>query len=61
MPTPEERALLTDIGDKLLQLYAKRDEALHDSNFERLQRLEVEITETVQQRKNLLHSIEERI
>ena len=27
MPTPEERALLTDIGDKLLQLYATRDEA----------------------------------
>jgi hypothetical protein len=59
MLTPEERALVTDIGDKLLDLYARRDNAILDGDLDRVQGLQTEITETAVQRQKLLRSVEE--
>ena len=59
MLTQEERALVTDIGDKLLALYARRDEAIQDGNFDRARRLQDEISEVAAERKEILHSVED--
>jgi hypothetical protein len=59
MLTPEERALITDIGDKLLDLYASRDDAILDGDLDRAQGLQAEITETAAQRQQILRGIEE--
>jgi hypothetical protein len=59
MLTPEERALVTDIGDKLLELYTQRDEAILDGNLEHVHRLQTEISEVVAERQDLLHSVED--
>jgi hypothetical protein len=40
MLTQEERALVTDIADKLLDLYAKRDKAVDEGNLDRVHRLQ---------------------
>jgi hypothetical protein len=58
MFTAEERALLTDISDKLLDLYAKRDEAVQDGDLDRLHELQIEIEETRGQRQELVHILE---
>jgi hypothetical protein len=59
MLTPEERALVTDIGDKLLDLYAQRDGAILDGDLDRVQGLQAEITEASAQRHEILRSVEE--
>jgi hypothetical protein len=59
MLTPEERALVTDIGDKLLELYAQRDEAILDGNLEHVHRLQTEISEVAAERQEILHSVED--
>jgi molybdenum-dependent DNA-binding transcriptional regulator ModE len=59
MLTPEERALITDIGDKLLDRYARRDDAIEDGDLDRAQELQAEITETAGQRQQILHSVED--
>jgi hypothetical protein len=58
MLTPEERALVTDIGDTLIDLYARRDEAIRDGDLDRLQGLQAEIADTAAQRQEILDSIE---
>jgi hypothetical protein len=58
MLTAEERALVTDIGDTLLDLYARRDEAIQNGDLDRLQRLQAEIADTAAQRREILDSIE---
>jgi molybdenum-dependent DNA-binding transcriptional regulator ModE len=58
MLTPEERALVTDMGDKLLDLYAKREEAISDGDLDRLYVLQAEITETSAEREEIIHSTE---
>jgi hypothetical protein len=58
MLTAEERALVTDIGDTLLDLYARRDEAIQNGDLDRLQGLQAEITDTAAQRQQILDSIE---
>ena len=59
MLTPEERALVTDIAEKLLDLYAKRDEAILDGNLDRVHRLQTEISEVSAERQEVLHSVED--
>ena len=58
MFTAEERALLTDISDKLLDLYVKRDEAVLDDDLNRAQRLQTEIEELTVHRRELVHILE---
>jgi hypothetical protein len=58
MFTAEERALLTDISDKLLDLYAKRDEAVQDGDLDRVHELQTELEETRGQRQELVHILE---
>ena len=58
MLTTEERALVTDIGDKLLDLYARRDEAVSEGDLERVHGLQDEITEAAAKRQEIIHSVE---
>jgi hypothetical protein len=60
MLTAEERALVIDMGDRLLGLYAQRDEAVHDGNLDRIHKLQSEIQQTSAERLALLHSQEAR-
>ena len=59
MLTPEERALVTDIADRLLDLYVQRDEAILDGNLDRAHRLQAEISDVAAERQEILHSVEE--
>jgi molybdenum-dependent DNA-binding transcriptional regulator ModE len=59
MLTREEHALVTEIGDKLLDLYAQRDEAIQEGNLDRAHRLQAEISEVVAERQEILRSIED--
>jgi len=59
MLTPEERALVTDIGDKLLDLYARRDDAITDGDLDRAQGLQAEIAETAAHRQKILRDVKE--
>jgi hypothetical protein len=43
MLTVEERALVNDLGDKLLELYDRRDDATFDGDSERVAELQIEI------------------
>jgi hypothetical protein len=61
MLTAEERALVTDIGDTLLDLYARRDEAIRNGDLDRLQRLQAEITDTAAQRMKRRHVREKAV
>ncbi len=54
MLTPEERALLTDIGDKLLDLFVRRDDAVTDGDLDRAQRLHEEIADVAAERRKIL-------
>jgi len=58
MLTPEERALVTAIGDKLLDLYARRDDAIRDGALDHAQGLQAEITEAAGERERILRSVE---
>jgi hypothetical protein len=58
MLATEERALITDMGDKLIDLYAKRDEAVSRGDLDRLYRLQAEITEVSAERQDLIRSVE---
>jgi hypothetical protein len=59
MMTPEERALVTDIADKLLNLYVKRDDAVAEGNLECVNRLQAEIQRVSAERSQILRSVEE--
>ena len=54
MRIAEERALIADIGDKLLDLYAKRDEALSCGDLDRVYRLQAEINNVAAERSEIL-------
>jgi len=56
MLTPEERALVTNIGDELIDLYARRDEAIQDGNLDRVHRLQAEISEVAAKRQEILRA-----
>ena len=58
MLTAEERALATHIGDRLIELYVERDEALTDRDWGRMRELQDEIDEAAAQRRDILHSEE---
>jgi molybdenum-dependent DNA-binding transcriptional regulator ModE len=54
MLTREERALATNIGDRLLELYAERDEAVTAGDLVRVHNLQAEIEEASEQRQEIL-------
>jgi hypothetical protein len=58
MLTAEERALVTDIGDKLLELYTQRDEAVQNGELDRAHELQEKITETAAARKQILGGVD---
>jgi hypothetical protein len=43
MPSPEERALLTNVQDQLIELYVAQGEAREDDDFARIDELQTEI------------------
>jgi hypothetical protein len=43
MLTTEECALVNDIGDRLLELYVERDDAVSDGDLDRAHQLQAEI------------------
>jgi hypothetical protein len=59
MLTQEERALVTDIADKLLDLYAKRDKAVDEGNLDRVHRLQAEIHDVAAERQEIIRSAED--
>jgi hypothetical protein len=54
MLTPEERALATDMADRLIELYVERDEARTDKDWDRAHDLQAEIDEVAAQREDIL-------
>jgi hypothetical protein len=54
MLTREERALATNIGDRLLELYAERDEAIIAGDLVRVHDLQAEVEEASEQRQKIL-------
>jgi hypothetical protein len=58
MLTVEERALITDMGDRLLDLYARRDEAILTGDLDGVNKLQAEIIEASAERQELIHSFE---
>ena len=54
MLTREERALATNIGDRLLELYAERGEAVIAGDLVRVHNLQAEIEEASEQRQEIL-------
>ena len=54
MLTREERALATNIGDRLLELYAERDEAVIAGDLVRVHNLQAEIEEASEHRQEIL-------
>jgi hypothetical protein len=58
MLTMEERALATHIGDRLIELYVERDEAVLAGEIDRVHDLQAEIDEAAAQRREVLDSAE---
>jgi len=58
MATPEERAVITDISDWLLDLYVKRDEACRGSDFETARSLQNEIEAVSEERRWVIEASE---
>jgi molybdenum-dependent DNA-binding transcriptional regulator ModE len=56
MLTHEERALLTDIGDRLLELYAERDEARALDDQDCLRELQGKIDEALAERGEIVRT-----
>jgi hypothetical protein len=55
MLTAEERALATHIGDRLIELYVERDQALTEKDWDRARELQDEINVTATERQEILH------
>lgn len=53
MLTREERALLVDIQDRLLELYVLRERAGKNGDWERVDRIDAEIAETEARRTEI--------
>jgi hypothetical protein len=56
MLTMEERALATHIGDRLIELYVERDEAVLAGELDRVHDLQTEIDEAAAQRQEIIRS-----
>jgi hypothetical protein len=56
MLTVEERALATDMADRLIELYVYRDRARAVDDLSRVRELQAEIDEVAAERQELLHS-----
>ena len=56
MLTPEERALLTDTQDRLIELFVRRDEAVRAADWFRVRDLESQI-EDVQQEADAIRRL----
>jgi hypothetical protein len=54
MLTREERTLATNIGDRLLELYAERDEAVIAGDLVHVHDLQAEIKDASEQRQEIL-------
>jgi hypothetical protein len=53
MLTKEERALLVDVQDRLLELYVLKEQASKDRDWERVDSLDADIAEAEMQRKEI--------
>ncbi len=53
MLTPEERALLVDIQDRLLELYVLREQASKAKDWRRVDSIDADIVEAEAQRKEV--------
>jgi hypothetical protein len=53
MLTPEERALLTDVQDHLLELYVLKEQASNKNDWNRVQSLQADIAEAEAQRTEI--------
>jgi hypothetical protein len=56
MLTVEERALATDMADRLIELYVYRDRARALDDWSRIRELQAEIDEIAAERQELLES-----
>jgi hypothetical protein len=54
MLTVEERALATDIADRLIELYVDREEARRAEDWDRVRDLQATIEETTGQRSSCI-------
>ena len=55
MLTPEERALITDMKDRLIELYVERDEAAKTGDRDRARDLQTEIEHVAAQCQDICH------
>ena len=53
MSTSEERALVTEIQDRLIELYVEQDEARRAEDRDRARELQVEIDKATAQREEI--------
>ena len=53
MLTLEERALLVDVQDRLLELYVLREQASREKNWQRIDSIDAEIARTEKKRKEI--------
>jgi hypothetical protein len=53
----EEHALVNDIGDRLLELYAYRDDAISDGDLDRVHQIQTEIDDAKFARQNIIGKI----
>ena len=58
MHTPEERALVTEVSDRLLKLYVKRDEACRETNWQTAMLLQKAIEEVSEERRQVIEAAE---
>jgi hypothetical protein len=56
MLTVEERALVNDLGDKLLELYDRRDDATTDGDSDRVAELQIEIDDVKAEREKIIRT-----
>ena len=56
MPSPEERAMLTDVQDQLIELYVAQDEARDGRDTTRVEQLQTEIDRLRQECLLLRHA-----
>jgi len=54
--TPEERALITDMKDHLIELYVERDEAAKIGDGDRVRELQSEIEHVAAECRDISHS-----
>jgi hypothetical protein len=57
MLTAEDCALVNDIGDRLLELYAERDEAVSDGDLDRVHHLQAEIDDAKAERHKIIQGV----